>query len=308
MSSPQIIRHLHLPGTTPFARVTAIQNVLVRRHLDHKAVSSSLIHAHPVPPAPPPTIFSFSPTPVYTTGRRELGTLSKSTIELLKRPLETAENGRQKEIEEMPEVRETLRGGQITFHGPGQLVIYPILDLKSVRSEKWPRGLSVRCYVNVLEEATIKTLKTFGIVGFRTVNPGVWVDKERKVAALGLHLRRNITNYGVGLNVRTDLRYFDKIVACGLEGKKTTSIKQELWQGKSLDEWATDSKNRAASRSKAQYLEMSNRMNLSRVSRVWGKEFTELVWGEGGVYKQQCLKTEKAVAGFLDNGEGRWVE
>jgi hypothetical protein len=49
-------------------------------------------------------------------------------------------------------------------------------------------------------------------------------------------------------------------------------------------------------------------MDLSRVSRVWGKEFTELVWGEGGVYKQQCLKTEKAVAGFLDNGEGRWVE
>ena len=299
MSAPRLIRHLHIPGSWPFVRASAIQNVLVRQHLDHKAKSSSLIHRGPLPPTPQPTIFSFSPEPVYTTGRRELGTLSESTIESLKKPLQYGTPH--------PEVRETLRGGQITFHGPGQLVIYPILDLKSVQSKKWPKGLSVRCYVNVLEEATINTLKRFGIAGFRTDNPGVWVSEDKKIAALGLHLRRNITSYGVGLNIRTDLRYFDRIVACGLEGMKTTSVKQELWLGKSVDEWVSDLKSRSAIREKAQYLELSNRMDLSRVSRIWGNEFVKLVWGEEGVYKQQCLRSEKDIAEFLDNREGRWV-
>jgi lipoate-protein ligase B len=127
----------------------------------------------------------------------------------------------------MAEVQETLRGGQITFHGPGQLVIYPILDLKSIKSSLWPKGLSVRCYVNLLEETTIKVLSHYNLKGIRTSNPGVWIDEDKKIAALGVHLRRNVTSYGVGLNISTDLRWFDRIVACGLEGKQTTSLQNE---------------------------------------------------------------------------------
>lgn len=205
-------------------------------------------------------------------------------------------------------MRETLRGGQITFHGPGQLVIYPILDLKNVQSDKWPKGLSARCYVNVLEEATINTLKTFGIVGFRTDNPGVWVDEDRKIAALGLHLRRNITNYGVGLNIRTDLRYFDRIVACGLEGKKTTSIRKELFDDLDKDAWIQLPKNRREGRSMKEYLQICEEMDLTKVSTVWGKEFVDLVWGEKNIYKHQTVSSHMAVAQFLDNGEGNWVE
>lgn len=126
-----------------------------------------------------------------------------------------------------PEVWPTQRGGQTTFHGPGQLVFYPILDLKA-HYPLWPKGLSPRCYVNLLEQTTINTLARWGFTGIRTENPGVWEEEgERKIAALGVHLRRNITSYGVGLNVTTDLRYFDRIVACGLVGKKVTSM-QEL--------------------------------------------------------------------------------
>jgi len=127
---------------------------------------------------------------------------------------------------------------------------------------------------------------------------------------LGLHLRRNITNYGVGLNVRTDLRYFDKIVACGLEGKKTTSIKKELFDDLGPDAWVKLPNNRGKGQSKknAEYLHISDRMELTKVSKVWGKEFVELVWGEEGVYKHQTVSNEKDVAQFLDNGEGNWVE
>jgi lipoyl(octanoyl) transferase len=310
MTTSQIIRHIHLPNITLFAHATAIQNILVRQNLDYKALSSYPGTPSPLPPAPTPTILSFSPTPVYTTGRRELGTLSQGTIAELREPLPIlagTEGGLFKDgfaNGYSPEVKETLRGGQITFHGPGQLVIYPILDLKAVKSEKWPKGLTARCFVNVLEQATINTLKGFGIIGFRTENPGVWVTPEKKIAALGLHMRRNITSFGVGLNIKTDLRYFDKIVACGLEGKRTTSIKQELWGGKSAKEWK-ESMRRGGPREKALVNQLSRQMQQAQIARRWAKEFGELVWGEEG--RIEMLKTSKAreIAAFLDEKESR---
>ncbi|KAH8601799.1 hypothetical protein B0O99DRAFT_498141, partial [Bisporella sp. PMI_857] len=169
---------------------------------------------------PVPTLLLFTPPPVYTTGRRERGTLTHDQVQLLTQPLPS-------NPEVAPTITESLRGGQITFHGPGQLVIYPILDLKAIRSPKWPNGLTARCYVNVLEEATIQTLARWKIKSFRTENPGVWVTQEKKIAALGIHLRRNITSFGVGLNLHTDLAWFKRIVACGLEGKQMTSMAQE---------------------------------------------------------------------------------
>lgn len=140
---------------------------------------------------------------------------------------------------------QALRGGQITFHGPGQLVVYPIISLARpysfsastvgsshplstpVNSSTSRKSLSPRCYVHLLETVTIETLAHYGLTGIRTENPGVWVDEDTKIAALGVHLRRNVTSHGVGLNVGTDLRWFGRIVACGLEGKGVTSMVEE---------------------------------------------------------------------------------
>jgi lipoyl(octanoyl) transferase 2 len=93
------------------------------------------------------------------------------------------------------------------------------------------KSLSPRCYVHLLETATIETLAHYGLTGIRTENPGVWVDEDTKIAALGVHLRRNVTSHGVGLNVGTDLRWFGRIVACGLEGKGVTSMVEERRRG-----------------------------------------------------------------------------
>jgi lipoyl(octanoyl) transferase len=104
---------------------------------------------------------------------------------------------------------DTDRGGDVTYHGPGQLVGYPILDLTG-----WKRD--VHAYVRALEQAIIDTLDEFGIVAGRIPKlTGVWVE-ERKIAAIGVHLSRWVTSHGFALNVSTDLSYFHYIVPCGL--------------------------------------------------------------------------------------------
>jgi lipoyl(octanoyl) transferase len=120
-------------------------------------------------------------------------------------------------------VEETNRGGGVTFHGPGQLVAYPILDLN-----EWKRD--VRAYVQALEETVIRTLAEFGIAGERSaVNPGVWVREANgslaKICAVGVHISRWVTSHGLALNVSTDLDYFRYIVPCGLP-HPVTSMKR----------------------------------------------------------------------------------
>ena len=110
----------------------------------------------------------------------------------------------------------TDRGGDITYHGPGQLVGYPILDLR-----EWQRD--VVAYVRAIEQALIDTLGDFGIAGGRAPGmTGVWVD-GKKIAAIGVHISRWIASHGFALNVTTDLRYFQYIVPCGL-AKPVTSM------------------------------------------------------------------------------------
>jgi len=101
------------------------------------------------------------------------------------------------------------RGGDITYHGPGQLVCYPIVDLRDY-------GRDIKRYINRLEEAAIETLSTFGISGSRREGyPGVWVD-GRKVASIGVYVRRWVTMHGIALNVATDPSHFAMIKPCGL--------------------------------------------------------------------------------------------
>jgi lipoate-protein ligase B len=210
MASPiqQKLHHIHLPGSISYATAARLQETLVSRFLASKPPSN----ASP----PPPHIITAEFTPVYTCGRREIGTVSPSQQTYLRA------NNRADFIE-------ALRGGQTTFHGPGQLVAYPILDLRTHK-------LTPRNYVCLLEKSLIATCAKYGIKAMTTEHTGVWTSPEDKIAAIGVHMRRNITSHGVGLNVNTDLWWFDRIVACGLEGKRTTSFEKEGVVGKSVEE------------------------------------------------------------------------
>ncbi len=123
------------------------------------------------------------------------------------------------------EFRSSDRGGDITYHGPGQVVGYPILDLCEHRRD-------VRWYVEQLEEVMIRVTADFGLSARRIPDKhGVWLDKpegEEKLAAIGVHLSRWVTSHGFAYNVSTDLRYFDLIVPCGIADKRTASLERAL--------------------------------------------------------------------------------
>lgn len=121
----------------------------------------------------------------------------------------------------------TNRGGDITFHGPGQLVGYPILDLEKFYTD-------IGKYLRNLEEVIILTLAELGIKGERSAGEtGVWIEpgipgKERKICAIGVRCSRWITMHGFALNVNTDLSYFNYIIPCGIVNKQVTSLEKEL--------------------------------------------------------------------------------
>lgn len=118
------------------------------------------------------------------------------------------------------------RGGDITFHGPGQLILYPIIDLES-------HSLGVKAYVSLLEEAVIRLLAEYGIKGGRVEGAtGIWIGKdtsgERKICAIGVKISRGISMHGLALNVNTDLSAFSAINPCGFVDKGVTSMQREL--------------------------------------------------------------------------------
>jgi lipoyl(octanoyl) transferase len=121
------------------------------------------------------------------------------------------------------DVVQTDRGGDVTFHGPGQLVAYPVLDLRA-------RGLGPAEYVRLLEACVIETLAAFGIEGQRIQGrPGVWVrNGAAKIAAIGVRIRDGVSMHGLALNVTTDLSWFDAIVPCGIADAAVTSIAAEI--------------------------------------------------------------------------------
>ena len=133
------------------------------------------------------------------------------------------------------EVYETDRGGDITYHGPGQLVAYPIINLRK-------HGIGVKKYVETLEVSIINTLESFNILAYQIEGlTGIWVGEEsevkRKIGAIGIRVRNGVSMHGFALNVTTDLSYFNHIVPCGIANKEVTSIYQETGSG-SVTEFA----------------------------------------------------------------------
>jgi len=163
--------------------------------------------------------------------RRIAGTLDHDVLLLVEHP-PVITLGRGFQPQNLPVPRETLeargiavheidRGGDVTYHGPGQLVGYPIFDLGGHRRD-------LHWFLRQMEEALITALAAFGIPGER--NPGytgVWTQ-NRKIASIGIHVRQWVTWHGFALNVTTDLSYFDLIVPCGIPDVQMTSIQQEL--------------------------------------------------------------------------------
>jgi len=133
------------------------------------------------------------------------------------------------------EVVEVERGGDVTYHGPGQLVGYPILDLTSHRQD-------LHWYLRTLEQALILALTELGLPAERKAGyTGVWTPRgSRKIASIGVHVKQWVTWHGFALNVTTDLAGFDRIVACGIPGVVMTSVEQELGEGRrGRDLWAS---------------------------------------------------------------------
>lgn len=187
-------------GTVEYQRAWDIQRYLVEQRIEG-ATSNALIlleHHH-----------------VYTLGRRgSMDDVLISADALAKAGVA---------------VHEVDRGGEVTYHGPGQLVGYPILDLRTI-------GGPVR-YVRGMEAALIDALATFDITANIVKGlPGVWLGEgpeQRKIAAIGVRVSRGVSSHGFALNVSTDLRYFQHIVACGIPGLNVTSMEREL--GRKVD-------------------------------------------------------------------------
>ncbi|MFQ5723941.1 MAG: lipoyl(octanoyl) transferase LipB [Terriglobia bacterium] len=186
-------------GLVPYARACAWQKDLVGQRRAGEIPNLLILCQHP---------------PVITLGR-------SAQREHLRLPEgELARRG--------VEVQESDRGGDVTFHGPGQLVGYPILDLSTLKKD-------VVWYLRALEEVLLRATREFGLEAARKTNSrgkrpfytGVWVGEE-KLAAIGVHISRWITSHGFAYNVSTELSYFDLIVPCGITDKRVTSLAKSL--------------------------------------------------------------------------------
>ena len=189
-------------GRVPYARAQTLQRELVKLRRRGEVRDTLLLLEH---------------QPVFTLGR-----LQSCEANVLATREEIAAAG--------ASVVQSERGGNVTFHGPGQLVAYPILDLNDYRKD-------LRWFVNSLEDAMIGTAAALGVTARRGAagEEGIWVD-GRKLGALGVHVTRWVTSHGLALNVDPDLRFFDMIVPCGLHARPVTSLAREAGRAVSVAE------------------------------------------------------------------------
>lgn len=224
------LRHIHFPGITSFAQGQAIQNAMVSANLDFKKMELKIrkqqrdmslqglvlqeyeqeFIKRVLSMKPFPTLLTFEFENVYTGGKQ-----MKQDPDLANKiKLYEALGCTYHQLE---------RGGQVTWHGQGQLTAYSILDLKQFSN------LNVRCFVDGVLLKSVQNMlkKNYGLTTFLNENPGVWVEQhDKKIALVGCNIQRAITSYGIGLNVKPDLKYLNTHVMCGLPGAKAVSIEQ----------------------------------------------------------------------------------
>lgn len=190
-------------GRRPYAEVLELQRALCRQRMASERREDLLLLVEH--------------EPVITLGRGTRATsLPLSTPELERRGFAVAE---------------VERGGDVTYHGPGQLVGYPVLDLREHRED-------LHWYLRQLEAALISALAALGVPAERRAGlTGVWT-RGRKIASLGIHVKQWVTFHGFALNVTTDLREFDRIVPCGIQGVVMTSVAAELGRSDPAELWA----------------------------------------------------------------------
>lgn len=326
------LRHLHLrppahrAGAFPtYDAAVRAQTALQQRLLAWKAAPRR-VGVEPPPPPPPPTLLSFTPAPTYTLGRRQTAPLGPAETARLTRPLEVAVPGPAgRRLAFRPSVRLAPRGGLATYHGPGQLVLWPVVDLRSPAH----RHFTVHAYACLLEKTTMAALRlTTGaaacrpsdpprpeslaapgparaaIAGFTDPeNPGVWVDhrtltpeatstgEARKIAALGVHLRRHVTGLGVAINCGVAVdgpepeNPWARIVPCGLEGKGVTSVRNEMMGAGRPDDDGED--------------------YMRRLASCWSALFAQSLFGE---HDGRVLDVDPFTSLDLDlEAEGNWV-
>ncbi|KAI8060444.1 hypothetical protein BC940DRAFT_312017 [Gongronella butleri] len=202
-----------LPSPVKYEDGLDLQRKLVQRR--HRWNARLKQQADPLSPAPEPLdiLVLLQHTPTFTAGRRIRGEIDEAAR------LNAAG----------ADYVETMRGGQVTFHGPGQLVAYPILDIRDYK-------LSVRCYVSRLEKTVMDACSQFGVETNTTEHTGVWVGQDHKIAAFGVHVQRYVTAHGLALNCNVDLDWYTKIIPCGLPDKQVTSLTHQLGRQVTVDE------------------------------------------------------------------------
>lgn len=213
MSEKQVVAFSDL-GNMDYKAAWDYQDVLMKQNLAAKAVHNNWPAAtEDEQPATNHYLLFVEHPPVYTLGKS--GKMANVLID-------------EKEREERGiAFYQTNRGGDITFHGPGQIVGYPILDLEKFYTD-------IGRYLRELEEVIILMLANYGIAAGRSPGEtGVWIDadvkgRERKICAMGVRCSRWITMHGFALNVNTDLSYFNHIIPCGIQNKQVTSMQAEL--------------------------------------------------------------------------------
>lgn len=226
--SAKTLRHLRFTVPYDYHEAHKIQTEFVSAFLDFKKMASKIDRSNRelaskglesndyekkivqaiLENKPSPTVLSFEFKPIFTAGQREKKRLSGEDIAKLKNT--------------GYDFVQTDRGGEITFHNPGQLVVYPIIDLRDFKN------LTVKCFVSLIEDTVIKMLSKHNIHAKKTENTGVWIDENTKISSIGLQVRRAVTFHGVSLNVRNEIPKIEDagFVFCGLPGKTQTTMKE----------------------------------------------------------------------------------
>lgn len=237
-----ILEHVHLKGDpltglAPYEQAEDAQEQHRARFLQWKASSEEQRLSVPSCRVPRPRLLSFEATPTFTLGRRQED-LTAEQATRLQQPLDIGLGHRRNPIAHRftPQVRKTSRGGLTTYHGPGQVVLWPIIDMHSSLYPKY----GVASYANHLETTTQRLLsELFGIQTYTARDePGVWVTtssgQERKIAALGVHHRRYVTALGIAVNIDVPVtggeavNPWARFVPCGLDGRLVTSVAAEV--------------------------------------------------------------------------------